>query len=56
MKKRVLAVLLSTAMVASLAIGCGSNSKSDDTKSETKTEEKEDIEAQFEALDRDKRR
>ena len=42
MKKRVLAVLLSTAMVASLAIGCGSNSKSDDTKSETKTEEKTD--------------
>lgn len=41
MKKRVLAVLLSTAMVASLAIGCGSNSKSDDTKSETKTEEKQ---------------
>ena len=29
-------------MVASLAIGCGSNSKSDDTKSETKTEEKAD--------------
>ena len=40
MKKRVLAVLLSTAMVASLAIGCGSNSISDDTKSETKTEDK----------------
>ena len=38
MKKRIMVVLLSTAMVASLAIGCGSNSKSDDTKSETKTE------------------
>ena len=42
MKKRIMVVLLSTAMVASLAIGCGSNSKSDDTKSETKTEEKAD--------------
>ena len=42
MKKRIMVVLLSTAMVASLAIGCGSNSKSDDTKSETKTEEKTD--------------
>lgn len=41
MKKRIMVVLLSTAMVASLAIGCGSNSKSDDTKSETKTEEKQ---------------
>ena len=42
MKKRIMVVLLSTAMVASLAIGCGSNSKSDDTKSETKTEEETD--------------
>ena len=41
MKKRVLAVLLSAAMVASLAVGCGSNSKSDE-KSETKTETAKD--------------
>ena len=31
MKKRVLAVLLSAAMVASLAVGCGSSSKSDES-------------------------
>ena len=41
MKKRVLAVLLSAAMVASLAVGCGSSSKSDE-KSETKTETAKD--------------
>lgn len=42
MKKKVLAVLLSTAMVASFAAGCGSSSKSDDSKSDTKTEAKAD--------------
>ena len=41
MKKRVLAVLLSAAMVASLAVGCGSSSKSDE-KSEIKTETAKD--------------
>lgn len=41
MKKRVLAVLLSAAMVASLAVGCGRISKSDE-KSETKTETAKD--------------
>ena len=36
MKKRILAVLLATAMVASLAVGCGKSN--DTTKTETKTE------------------
>lgn len=36
MKKRILAVLLATAMVASLAVGCGKSN--DTTKTERKTE------------------
>ena len=36
MKKKILAVLLATAMVAGLAVGCG---KSSDSNTETKTED-----------------
>ena len=46
MKKRVLAVLLSAAMVASLAVGCGSSSKSEKSlrlrQKQQKTQKEED--------------
>ena len=47
MKKRILAMMLASAMVVGL-VGCGGRSDSKDTKEETKTEEtkKEDIKAE----------
>ena len=48
MKKKVLSILLTAAMVMSMAVGCGSNkSASTDAKDDTKTEASADGETRF---------